>query len=545
MYIDIPFEHLQPIGETLLKKGFEAESKYFLREHYGRHDSKVKIKIEGSVTVEFLEALEEIAIESSLRGLLTQTRQSLKLMNDPSTETIVNLKTFETGLINYLSLNAIHGWLFHYDLTESYTPYVVSNISYTPADPKSGSEQYVTVCMEANSPRSESRSRRGAESSITFRTGDVKGLTIPQALAAKRYFKESDELVASYRESMKTYLNFQPMFGKQFVGKGMVKKTQGWDSERIHLDGKKRIKMVNDDPITGDTSRFTTHTEFWFWEKKNVDEKLFTEIPYHPYIRMFDLNNHTHYWVLADRLSPYKYDSTVGDKLVLPDEQRDLIDILVEDMDVIVDDIVEGKSGGTTILCLGEPGVGKTLTAEVYSEIVEKPLYRVHSGQLGTDPDKIEERLEKILTRSENWGSICLIDEADVYIRRRDNSMNHNAIVAAFLRKLEYFNGLLFLTTNRSDDVDDAIKSRAMAIVKYEKPKPNELKRIWETLSQQFDMDLKEDVIDQLVEHYPKVVGRDVKELLKLARRYHNRKVRPLDLETFRHCAIFRGIEHR
>ena len=41
-----------------------------------------------------------------------------------------------------------------------------------------------------------------------------------------------------------------------------------------------------------------------------------------------------------------------------------------------------------------------------------------------------------------------LIDEADVYIKRRDDNMTMNAVVGVFLRVLEYFNGLLFLTTS-------------------------------------------------------------------------------------------------
>jgi hypothetical protein len=34
--------------------------------------------------------------------------------------------------------------------------------------------------------------------------------------------------------------------------------------------------------------------------------------------------------------------------------------------------------------------VGKTLTAEVYSEIIRRPLYRVHSGQLGLNVAAME-----------------------------------------------------------------------------------------------------------------------------------------------------------
>jgi len=107
-----------------------------------------------------------------------------------------------------------------------------------------------------------------------------------------------------------------------------------------------------------------------------------------------------------------------------------------------MDDIVEGKSGGTTVLCAGPAGVGKTLTAEVYSEIIKRPLYRVHSGQLGLNVSEMEKALKDTLIRAQRWGAVMLIDEADVYIRRRNDSLSSNAVVGVFLRVLEYFNRL-------------------------------------------------------------------------------------------------------
>lgn len=137
-------------------------------------------------------------------------------------------------------------------------------------------------------------------------------------------------------------------------------------------------------------------------------------------------------WIHVDNLTDYQYDSSLREKLILPEEHRDLIDILTQDMDILMDDIVAGKSGGTTILCKGAPGLGKTLTAEVYSEVVGRPLYRVHSGQLGVSSENVEKNLEKVLKRAQRWGAVMLIDEADVYIRRRGNEIDHNAVVASF-----------------------------------------------------------------------------------------------------------------
>ena len=76
-------------------------------------------------------------------------------------------------------------------------------------------------------------------------------------------------------------------------------------------------------------------------------------------------------------------------------------------MDVLMDDIVAGKSGGTTVLRARPAGVGKALTAEVYSEIIKRPLCRVHSGQLGLNVAVMETVLKEVLTRAPALGGRC------------------------------------------------------------------------------------------------------------------------------------------
>jgi AAA+ superfamily predicted ATPase len=203
---------------------------------------------------------------------------------------------------------------------------------------------------------------------------------------------------------------------------------------------------------------------------------------------------------------------------------------------------VPGKSGGTTILCRGAPGLGKTLTAEVYAEVVGKPLYRVHSGQLGVTASSVEASLTGILQRAARWDCVLLLDEADVYIRRRDNDLQHNAIVAEFLRTLEYFNGLLFMTTNRSGDIDDAILSRCIAVIDYQSPATDDARRLWHTLGEQLGVELPPELVEVLLRHYPGVSGRDMKELLKLTSKYCRHKGLPLSAESFAQCAAFRGL---
>ena len=74
----------------------------------------------------------------------------------------------------------------------------------------------------------------------------------------------------------------------------------------------------------------------------------------------------------------------------------------------------------------------------------------VSAGELGTDSRYLESELQKILDICHAWGAILLLDEADVFLEKRNmHDIHRNALVSIFLRQLEYFQGILFLTTNR------------------------------------------------------------------------------------------------
>jgi len=270
---------------------------------------------------------------------------------------------------------------------------------------------------------------------------------------------------------------------------------------------------------------------------------LFTELPVHAYLFMFHLELHQHLWVHADDIRPYAYRPELKHSLVLPREQTDLIDILTAEMDVLMDDVVAGKGGGTTVLCAGPPGVGKTLTAEVYAEVTGRPLYRVHSGQLGLSVAQLEQSLKDALLRAQRWGAVMLIDEADVYIRKRDGDLAANAVVGVFLRVLEYFDGLLFLTTNRLDDIDEAILSRCIALIRYHPPDHAARVRIWRVMAAQFGLAVDDSLLETLAATYPQATGRDIKGLAKLvAKTCRHQRLAPT-LAVFARCAMFRALD--
>lgn len=479
-----------------------------------------------------------------------------------------DLETVVPAIARFLIDGAERGWLFAINIGGRPLPYVVARIDYTP--PSNDETGRIFVELKANS--------KGELNTVQIRIlgGDIVNKTIAEIFAEKGFLRETPELVAAYDANAAKYFDWRGHYGAQFTGSGLgffaedpssTHRSNDWTRKDtvILSSGGSPARLVNDESLlanraltlelTGDILggylRKAAKSNLYAEEDEvqaaveNIDKNLFRQIPVHPFILLFHLDLHHYVWAHVEDLSPYAYRADLKTKLVLPEEQTDLIDILTAEMDVLMDDIVAGKSGGTTVLCAGPPGVGKTLTAEVYSEIVRRPLYRVHSGQLGLNVAAMENALKEALLRAQRWGAVMLIDEADVYIKRRQDDMTMNAVVGVFLRVLEYFNGLLFMTTNRIDDIDEAIVSRCIAMIRFHAPDGEARQKIWQVMSEQFALELSEELIADLSRIYSSTSGRDIKGLAKLVSKYcRHRDIAP-DLDIFKRCAIFRGLDQQ
>ncbi len=465
----------------------------------------------------------------------------------PAARKIPSLEHLIPGLIAWLSRDMIDGWLYKLGKDGVLLPWLVHSMRYV--QPVDGAA-YVIIGLLANTlqaadrePINDPRLRRtGMTNSITFYAEDIQDCTIPELMTGYGYFKECVEFKNEYETHLKHFMQMQPKFGAQFTVSGTVWMSSEGSRpqlECLRLQAGTTARCVNDEELL--ERHFDTTADAIFWRASGINEG-FERIPQHCYLYLFHLDYHRSIWAHVQNVKAYRYKPELRDKLVLPNAHRDLIDILTADRNFLMEDIVEGKSGGTTILCKGAPGLGKTLTAEVYAEVVKKPLYRVHSGQLGVTASSVEANLSKILRRAARWDSVLLLDEADVYIRRRDNDLEHNAIVAEFLRTLEYFNGLLFMTTNRVADIDDAVLSRCIAIIQFETPTQEQAKQLWKSLAQQFNTELSDDLVERLIVTYPAASGRDIKELLKLTLKFCKGRNLLLNEDAFAQCAAFRSI---
>ncbi|KAI9037414.1 ATP-binding protein [Aspergillus affinis] len=171
-------------------------------------------------------------------------------------------------------------------------------------------------------------------------------------------------------------------------------------------------------------------------------------------------------------ISDIDWNEDAFDSLVLPDNQKSIVKALVESHTFCaaqnIDDVIQGKGKGLVAVLHGPPGTGKTLTAEGIAELLKRPLYMVSAGELGTDSRTLEGELNKILDIAHSWGAVLLLDEADIFLEKRTiQDIHRNALVSIFLRLLEYFQGILFLTTNRVETFDDAFQSRIHVALRY------------------------------------------------------------------------------
>jgi AAA+ superfamily predicted ATPase len=233
-------------------------------------------------------------------------------------------------------------------------------------------------------------------------------------------------------------------------------------------------------------------------------------------IPIFSFQDKRFYRANIENISAIVYNDRVFDQLVLPDSQKELVRVLVENHSkgADFDDFVEGKGKGLVSVLHGPPGVGKTMTAEAVAEYTRRPLYIVTSGELGSTPSQMESELERILDLAKTFRAVLLLDEADVFLEQRTtHDLIRNALVSIFLRQLEYYQGILFLTTNRVSTFDEAFHSRIHISLYYQNLTPEAREQVWRNFGEKMDVDLSDDDYQQAASQ--ELNGRQIKNIFR------------------------------
>ena len=161
------------------------------------------------------------------------------------------------------------------------------------------------------------------------------------------------------------------------------------------------------------------------------------------------------------------------------------------------------------------------MTAEAVAELLHKPLYSLSLGSLGTTAAELERRLGEIMNMSARWDALILLDEADSFLETRSasSSLERNAMVSVMLKLVEYFSGILFLTSNRIDSLDPAFQTRITLALRYEQLGKEARTQVWTNLllKSGFQQIVDDGLINPVELAKASLNGREIKNALRLA----------------------------
>jgi hypothetical protein len=140
---------------------------------------------------------------------------------------------------------------------------------------------------------------------------------------------------------------------------------------------------------------------------------------------------------------------------------------------------------GITALFAGESGTGKTMAAEVIANSLRLNLYRIDlSGVVSKYVGETEKNLRRLFDAAEDGGAILFFDEADALFGKRSQVTDShdryaNIEINYLLQRIEAYEGLAILATNRRSDLDEAFTRRLRFIANFPVPDRRDRERIW------------------------------------------------------------------
>ncbi|SCO55866.1 related to TOB3 (member of AAA-ATPase family) [Fusarium fujikuroi] len=181
----------------------------------------------------------------------------------------------------------------------------------------------------------------------------------------------------------------------------------------------------------------------------------------------YALKNKLWVYFYVEDIEPIVWNDQAYSHLVFDEQQKDLVLSFVENhslangVNTAMEDVIVGKGQGLIMLLSGPPGTGKTLMAEAIADRTHRPLFYLQAEDLGINAAALGANIKKVFEMATEWNAVILLDEADVFMAERNpNDIHRNELVSIFLRELEYYRGIIFLTTNLYHTIDTAFRSR-------------------------------------------------------------------------------------
>jgi hypothetical protein len=140
---------------------------------------------------------------------------------------------------------------------------------------------------------------------------------------------------------------------------------------------------------------------------------------------------------------------------------------------------------GYRSLFYGPPGTGKTMTACLLGKSTDREVYKVDlSLVISKYIGETEKNLAKVFDQAQHKGWILFFDEADALFGKRSETKDAhdryaNQEVSFLLQRIEVFDGIAILASNRRENLDEAFTRRFESVIYFPLPRPEERLRLW------------------------------------------------------------------
>ncbi len=183
-------------------------------------------------------------------------------------------------------------------------------------------------------------------------------------------------------------------------------------------------------------------------------------------------------WSIDEIILDQNTKEEIGDIIYFCQHQKELIEKYE------LDNFLKGRAS-VGINLYGEPGTGKSITAEAIAKALGKKLIEVNYSEVQSDKwGGTEKQLSALFEQAEANGSVIFMDEADGLMSKRQsegaNSETNNQIKSHLLTLIERSNVFIVYATNLFQNLDRAFFRRILFHVKFPMPKKEELVRLWQ-----------------------------------------------------------------
>jgi SpoVK/Ycf46/Vps4 family AAA+-type ATPase len=133
------------------------------------------------------------------------------------------------------------------------------------------------------------------------------------------------------------------------------------------------------------------------------------------------------------------------------------------------------RQHGNVAIFSGPSGPGKPLAAEVIAADLGRPLHRVDLDAIASKYiGETEKHIDRLFADAAAAGAVLFFDEADAVFGKRSGVRDSheryaNLDVSFLIQRIDAYEGLVIISSNRRENLGDAVASRIRLVVEFPK----------------------------------------------------------------------------